>query len=316
MNISVVIPNYNGESIIEKSLTSVLSALAKYHHGEKELIVVDDASKDTSVEKIKTFLASHEDKTVKVIFMENKKNLGFAPTVNKGVKKATGEILILLNTDVVPENNFLQPLLSHFLDEKVFAVGCLERSIEGETVHLYGRGLGQWQDGFLVHRAGDVNKKNTLWVSCGSGAFRKSIWDELGGLNEVYAPFYWEDIDLSYRALKCGYTILFESKSVVTHRHEEGAIKKTQKSSYIRSIVVRNQFLFVWNNLTDSILVTNHVVALPLHLARAVSHGDFSYVKGFLKALLKLNSVLETRSVMREKFVKNDTQVIEEVQGK
>lgn len=313
MNISVVIPNYNGESIIERSLTSVLSILSKYHEGEKELLVIDDASTDGSVEKIKTVLSSHTDNHVKTTFIENKKNLGFAPTVNKGVRKASGDIVVLLNTDVVPENNFLQPLLSHFSDKTIFAVGCLERSIEGDTIKLYGRGQGEWRDGFLVHRAGEPNESTTLWVSCGSGAFRKSIWNELSGLNEVYAPFYWEDIDLSYRALKSGYTILFEPKSVVTHRHEEGAIKKTQKASYIRSIVVRNQFLFVWNNLTDSILLTNHFVTLPLHLARALSHGDFSYIKGFLKAFLKLHAVFETRSAARERFVKSDNEVIEEV---
>jgi GT2 family glycosyltransferase len=313
MNISVVIPNYNGEKILETNLSSILEILSKYEQGKKELIVIDDSSHDASIEKIKQLFEQFPDKTVKTVLLENQKNLGFAPTVNKGVKKATGDILVLLNTDVVPNNDFLESLLPHFSDTSVFAVGCLEKSIEDNKTNLYGRGLGEWRDGFLVHRAGDVKGKTTLWVSCGSGAFRKSIWDQLDGLNEVYTPFYWEDIDLSYRALKCGYTILFEQKSIVTHKHEEGAIKKTQKSSYIHSIVVRNQFLFVWNNLTDSMIFFNHLVSLPLHLARAVADKDFSFVKGFFQAVLRLQDVFTFRSQMTKRFTKTDNQVIAEV---
>jgi GT2 family glycosyltransferase len=196
MNISVVIPNYNGEKILETNLSSILEILSKYEQGKKELIVIDDSSHDASIEKIKQLFEQFPDKTVKTVLLENQKNLGFAPTVNKGVKKATGDILVLLNTDVVPNNDFLESLLPHFSDTSVFAVGCLEKSIEDNKTNLYGRGLGEWRDGFLVHRAGDVKGKTTLWVSCGSGAFRKSIWDQLDGLNEVYTPFYWEDIDL------------------------------------------------------------------------------------------------------------------------
>ena len=313
MNISIVIPNYNGEEILEKNLTAVLHILSKYHKGEKELIVVDDASKDGSIPLIKKLFDNHKEPSVTTHFLENTKNLGFAPTVNRGVEKAKGDIIILLNTDVVPESNFLEPLLSHFVDKTVFAVGCLERSITGDKIDLYGRGVGEWRDGFLAHRAGDVKGKKTLWVSCGSGAFRKTMWDKLGGLNEVYAPYYWEDIDLSYRALKCGYRVLFDPQSVVTHRHTEGAIKKTQKASHIQSIVVRNQFLFAWNNLTDSMIILNHLTALPLHLAHAVADGNVSFIKGFFKALFKVNQVFTYRSKMKKKFVKTDNQVIMEV---
>lgn len=313
MNISVVIPNYNGERILEKNLLSVLTILSKYHGGERELIIIDDASKDTSSSIIKRILDEFSDKTVHTFLIQNDRNLGFAPTVNKGVRTSQGEIVILLNTDVSPENNFLDPLLSHFVDDTVFAVGCLERSIEGDDIHLYGRGLGEWKDGFLVHRAGDVKGKSTLWVSCGSGAFRKSIWDSLGGLNEIYAPFYWEDIDLSYRALKCGYTILFDPKSVVTHRHEEGSIKKTQKSSYVRSIATRNQFLFVWNNITEIGLGWKHATSLPRHLARACKHFDIVFIRGFIQACIRIPKVYTYRTHMIKKFQKSDNQVIAEV---
>src|ERR1035437_5274859 len=148
MNISIVIPNYNGENLLKVNLEKVLKEVSSYQLGKVEIIVVDDKSTDDSVKFINEF---KDSKANGLILVENKKNLGFAPTVNKGVKAATGEIVILLNTDVYPKDDFLEPLLKHFSEKQVFAVGCLERSIEGNVVVLRGRGLGEWKRGFLVH---------------------------------------------------------------------------------------------------------------------------------------------------------------------
>lgn len=313
MNISIVIPNYNGEKILHENLRAVLQLLLQYKKGEKEVIVIDDASTDTSVAIITQIFAGFSDSSITTKLIQNETNVGFAPTVNKGVTIATGDVVVLLNTDVIPESNFLEPLLAHFSDETVFAVGCLERSVEGETVHLYGRGLGKWEKGFLVHRAGEITGNKTLWVSCGSGAFKKELWDTLGGLNEVYAPYYWEDIDLSYRALKCGYNVVFEQKSVVTHKHEDGAIKKTQKPARIRAIATRNQILFAWNNLTDTSLLLTHFTSLPLHLARAVKGRDIVFILGFLQAVSKIPQVIAYRVHRKGTILKSDTAVIQEV---
>ncbi len=215
MNISVIIPNYNGLSLLKANLSSIVAILQQYKKGESELIIVDDASVDESVSYLET--VKNESKNISLTILTNAKNLGFSPTVNKAVKKAKGEIVILLNTDVVPEKNFLIPLLSHFKDETVFGVGCMDRSIENGKEVMRGRGIGKWEKGFLNHQAGSLDKKNTLWVSGGSGAFSKKIWDKLGGLDELYAPFYYEDIDISYRALKSGYKTVFEPEAIVRH---------------------------------------------------------------------------------------------------
>ncbi len=204
MTVSIVIPNYNGAHLLEKNLPMVIEAVHNYEekkHFDTEIIIVDDASVDDSIQEIKNQILRLRGQELKIIM--NEKNLGFSSTVNKGVRHAKGDILVLLNTDVRPEKDFLLPLVSHFeKDDNVFAVGCMDKSIEGEKVALRGRGVGRWEKGFLMHARGEVNKNNTLWVSGGSGAFRKSIWEKLGGFNDLYNPFYWEDIDLSYRGVK------------------------------------------------------------------------------------------------------------------
>jgi len=313
MNISVVIPNFNGEELIKKNLPKVVKAVEGYKVGAVEIIVVDDGSTDGSINAlnnlIKGQLSSFKDK-IKILKQE--KNLGFSSTVNNGVKKATGEVVILLNSDVVPESNFLEPLLSHFKDLQLFAVGCMDKSIEDGKITLRGRGIGKWRRGFLVHARGEIDKTNTLWVSGGSSALRKSIWEKLGGLNELYNPFYWEDIDISYRALKSGYKLLFEPKSIVVHEHEKGAIKNKYSKDTVTEIVYRNQFIFVWENATDYSLQFTHFVFLSYHFVKALLRGDWAFFSGFFKALVLLPKILKSSFTYQRSFIKNDSEVTRE----
>ncbi len=301
MNISVVIPNYNGEDLLKKNLPKLIQELNKYKKGKYEIIVVDDASIDNSV----TYLQS----LANIQFLQNPKNVGFSKTVNYGVAKASGEIILLLNTDVYPESGFLEPLVANFNDNEVFAVGCMDKSVEKDGYILRGRGIGSWKRGFLVHSRGEVDAKDTLWVSGGSGAFRKSIWDKLGGLDPLFSPFYWEDIDLSYRALKSGYKLIFEPKSVVYHEHEKGVIKKQFKKSYVQSIVYRNMFYFVWTNVTDLNLILSHFIWLPYHFLNTLLKGEYAFYLGLIKAILNIPKVLHYRYNNTKLFSKTDKEV-------
>jgi len=311
MNISIVIPNYNGEKIIEKNLESVVKALLNYKDGKKEIIVTDDGSEDNSLAVINNFIDKNNfGINIHLITSAASHNLGFSSNVDKGVKKASGEVVILLNTDVIVSLDFIEPLLKHFDDPKVFAVGCTDESVEGEEVIERGRGVGRFERGFLLHQAGSLDETNTLWVSGGSGAFRKKVWDELGGLDPLFNPFYWEDIDLSYRALKAGYKLVFERASVVRHEHEKGAIKKQYSSTNVKRISYRNQILFVWLNITDINLVTSHLFWLPYHIMRSLLTGDFSLLLGFLAAFKKIPNILAKRNQRKRIFVLSDKEVL------
>lgn len=314
MKISIVIPNYNGQDLLKKNLPKIFDAIFLYKDGDVEIIVIDDCSTDNSLrvlENLKPKMNSSYS-NIKFKIIKNEKNLGFSSNVNKGVENANGDVLILLNTDVVPEKGFLESLLRHFQDEKIFAVGCMDKSIEGGKTILRGRGIGTWKRGFLVHSRGEVNRTNTLWVSGGSGAFRKSVWDYLGGFDELYNPFYWEDIDLSYRALKSGYRILFEPKSVVTHEHEKGAVKNTYPNFKVKTIAYRNQFIFVWKNATDLDLQFSHLLWFPYHFLKALIEIDLAFFKGFLMAFFLLPKIIKYSIEDQRFFVKSDKEVVRE----
>ena len=312
MDISIIIPNYNGAQLLKQNLPKVVSSVKDYTKGKIEIIVPDDASSDNSVAVIEDFISSLKGGRIvgKTKINTDRRKGGFSANVNRGVSLATGEILIFLNSDVVPHKEFLSPLLEHFTDDSVFAVGCMDESIEEGKVVLRGRGLGKWQRGFLTHRLGEPDKSDTLWVSCGSGAFRTSIYKKIGGLNNIYNPFYWEDIDLSYKAQKAGYKVIFEPKSKVIHEHSKGSIQTNFKPFRIQKIVYRNMLYFVWLNITDTQLLLTHLVWLPYYFLKTVLSNDFAFLVGFGLALKSLPRVLKERNKLQKLCKKSDREVL------
>jgi len=312
MNISLIIPNYNGEKLLRKNLPSVLEAVREYKEGKVEIIIPDDPSTDKSAKIINDFIQFVREKNiiVRTISNKNRNEAGFSKNIHRGVSLATGDILILINSDVRPHKDFLTPLLSHFVDPKTFAVACMDESRENGHTVLRGRGIGRFEKGLFMHGEGKLDKTNTLWASGGSSAFRKSIWDKLKGLDILYNPFYWEDIDLSYRALKSGYNIVFEPKSVVIHEHETGAIKNKFKPVQIQKIAYRNQFIFIWKNITDPIFLVSHLFWLPYHLINAARRKDKAFFAGFYFALTRFGQVRHARSNAKKLFIKTDAEVL------
>lgn len=312
MNISIIIPNYNGEEILKKNLPKVLASVRDYKNGTVEIIIPHDPSTDNSKSIIDAFITSITEKHIrgKTIENKNKKEAGFSKNVNRGVNLATGDILILLNSDVAPHKDFLEPLLRNFEDHTVFAVGCMDESIEDGKTVLRGRGIGKWHRGFLHHAAGALDNTNTLWVSGGSGAFRKNMWERLGGLDPLYNPFYWEDIDLSYRALKVGYKLVFEPESRVRHEHEKGAIKTKFKAGHVRKIVYRNQFIFIWKNITQRKLLLSHFLWLPYHFIKALMARDWKFFAGFYAAFSMLAQIQFARRKAIKMFARKDSDIL------
>src|SRR3989344_4447861 len=234
--ISVVIPNYNGQDLLNKNLPKVIKTCPNC-----EIIVVDDASTDDSVD----FLQKNF-KRIKLIQLA--KNKGFAHAVNEGVRKANGDLVLLLNSDVSPRANFLSKALSHFNRDDLFAVGFADYSHENGKVIVRGLGGAIFDRGFVKHFTLTSESGKTLWVSGGSGVFDRKKFLELGGFDTAFAPFYWEDIDLSFRAWLSGYVCLFEPNFIVDHYHEEGSIKSNKSQRLIKTSAYKNQFLFVWKH--------------------------------------------------------------------
>lgn len=286
MKISIIIPNWNGRVLLEKNLPLVIAA----KNNISEIIVVDDGSTDDSVK----FLQDNFSKDIKLV--KQKLNVGFSKTVNHGVRLAKGDLVCLLNTDVIPDKDFLIHVSPLFEDKQVFAISLHEKGFSYAS--------GKFENGFIVHSPGkETNKTHiSFWASGGSGVFRKSIWDKLNGFDEVnLSPFYWEDVDLGYRALKRGYKILWEPKAHVIHKHESVINKNNFRIWKLNLIKERNQLILIWKNLTSKNLFKKHRVGL----FRRLKHHP-GYIKVVFAALLKLPTILKARKVEAKEQVISD----------
>lgn len=258
MNVSVVITCWNGKKLLEKNLPKVLKASKNPNNKIFEIIVADDCSTDDSVSYLKNSYLKKEFPEVKVI--EQSRNLGYAANCNSAVKVAKGELVVILNLDVIPNNNFLEAALPLFENEKVFAVSFNEGK--------FGPGKLLWKNGFLEIEATIATKKVSLtdWPSGGSSIFRKSIWQKLGGFDLLFSPFYFEDIDLGVRATKAGFKCLWEPNSLIDHQHEATInsqnLVKYQRRDNIPLIKERNKLLLAWKNIGNTDLFFNHVCGL------------------------------------------------------
>lgn len=275
IKVSVVIPNWNGADKLKDNLPEVLKV-----SGVDEVIVSDDASSDDSVALVKQNFPEVE-------LVQRRVNGGFSSNVNTGVREARGEFVFLLNSDAVPEKDCLEYVTRHFERDEVFSVG------------LSSGGSWNWakfENGeFLHNQYGDPKEAQfhqTLWASGGSMVFRKSYWMELGGLDELFDPFYVEDVDLGYRATKRGYINIFEPRARVEHYKEAGVIAANFKRSKVLDVVERNTLLLVWKNITDRGLLWEHMMYLA---RRMFSHPR--YVAQVWRAFMKLHQLLKKRSV-------------------
>jgi len=234
--VSVIIPTYNNLKLLKRFLPAVLQMMRV---GD-ELIIADDASTDQTVKHlIKEFNLKlnqetsqyrlyynphfkYQKKLIQITLIVNRKNLRFARNVNQAVRLAKNDLVFLLNSDVRPESQVLDVLTSHFKkNSNLFAVACLEYEGKDKKAKKAGKNKLWYEFGLFTHsRADNFKAGKTAWASGGSAMFDKRKWLELNGFDEKFYPAYWEDVDLSFRARKKGWSVYFEPKAVVYHEHE------------------------------------------------------------------------------------------------
>ncbi len=287
--ISIVIPVYKNY----RMFYGYLEINKKYFEG-CEVIVMNDYPLENITKPVKKIYPE-------AVVVNNKKNQGFAGNVNKGIMKTTRNYVFLMNSDVVLRDNSFLVLLDLFKkDRKLFAAGFAQIDKDGRIV---GGNRAYFKNGFINHSHQPVSNFEKLtsnfWAEGGSSIFRKKIFIELGMLDNLYNPFYWEDIDLSYRAWKSGYKIMFTPRVRVEHHHESTIGKYFDQSRILR-IAFRNQLIFHWKNLTDKKLLLEHLINLPKYL----------FTPGFFDALFKLPKILQARRKTVKLFKKTDKEIL------
>ena len=278
--VSIVIPSWNGLGLLQRFFPSVLAAARRYStqsDAPTEIIVVDDGSTDETAgwlgaqgfqegSGLETGRqGDRETARTGLRFARNERNLGFGETCNRGFELAARPLVFLLNNDVEVDVDCIVPLVENFEDDSVFAAHC--RVFEFDSGRECGTGkVGSFSRGFIrVHRSYTISQSRdesgaalySMFAGGGSAMFDRRKFLEIGGFEPLLSPYYWEDVELSYRAWKRGYSILYEPRSVTRHLISStiGKLKRRR----VRQIEQRNRLVFHWINLHDKRMIVSHV---------------------------------------------------------
>ena len=305
--ISIIIPNYNGEQLLRENLPSVLSALEEWG-GRGEIIVVDDASTDGSCVLIRELFPS-------ITLIVNPENRGFSRTCNTGMSAARHNVVFCINTDVRVESGLIAPVIRHFADESVFAVTPnilvdREGRNQGIVRGLYGKGFLKGSIASIEER-GDVRENLYCVGACVAYDFSK--FRALGGYLEIYTPYLFEDVDISYRAWKNGWKSLYEPGATV-HHYSSATISQENKLRK-RAIYFRNRFIFHWINLTDPLFIVRNMAHTLLRLSVSFLWGDMSYYMAFGGAVRRFKQVRLSRRAGRDSRLLTDREILDRTAG-
>lgn len=293
--ISVIIPVYKNKTEFLKNLEHNMKFLV-----DCEIIVVnDDPSKSLS----------QDFKSIpKVVLIENEQNMGFGQTVNIGVNHSHNDYIMLLNSDVILNDvNFLHTLIQFKTNPSLFGISFAQRERNNAVI---GKNRIYWADGFFSHsKSPDLIYGKNGWAEGGTCMLDKSKFLTIGGFDTLYSPFYWEDVDLSYRAWKSGYEIIFDPATEMIHHHES-TIGKYFSKNFIQTIALRNQLIFIWKNITDKSLLAQHSTTVLKMMARATIKGEFFKIQAILQAMARLPTINKKRKLQSALYKKTDIEII------
>ncbi len=262
MQLSVIILNYKVPYHLLLCLESVTKSIRNL---EAEIIVVDNHSKDESCQLVKQHFPE-------VILIENQENSGFSKGNNKGIARAQGEYICLLNPDTVVAENTFSHLLEFAETHPDFgAIG--PRLIDGRGNFLPESKRNIPTPKVALNKL--LNKTESYYASLSkyetgpvdilAGAFmlmRRDRYHAVGGLDEDYF-MYGEDIDLSYKFIKAQYTNYYVGKEAVLHyKGESTARDKIYRKRFFDAMKIFYQKHFQKN------LVSKTFVSIGLSLAK------------------------------------------------
>lgn len=267
--ISAIVPTWHGRERLGRNLGSVANALESASEAW-EILVVDDGGGDTgALPQGARLLALPQ-------------NRGYGPAVNAGVRDARGEYLLILNDDAALEKTAVARLRRHFPDPTLFAV------VPSIVSRLAACGDEAGKRGVLsaglieIEEAPSDSLQPTLYpVGCCLLCPRE-LFLALGGYDELFAPFFWEDADLGYRAWRRGLRVLHDPEAVC--RHEGSAtLRESYGEAERERVFFRNRALFHLRNLQDPGLRVESLGALA---AFAVFEGRAERIEGLREALV------------------------------
>lgn len=229
MKFSVLVPAYNEEQFVSSCMNSLVSLL----YTDKEIIVIDDASTDHTIQIVERFL----DKGV--ILVRREKNGGRAAALNSGLQIATGDVIITTDADTVVPADWMQRFKSHFEQPGVVAAGGTyqaqnkDKPLANVTSVLDQILNGVFKKSLVPNKLSGVNS-----------AIRRDALLDLGGFNEN--SWWSEDSELGWKLSRIG-KVVYDPKNIVSTHYPDtwsGIWKRKFYWGYAMGLKFREQMPF------------------------------------------------------------------------
>jgi GT2 family glycosyltransferase len=303
-SISVIIPNYNGSDLLREYVPCNLEVLAAIG-ADYEIIIVDDASEDNSVEFIRATYPG-----VKLIV--NPENKGFSYCYNRGTEAARYELILLLNADVKLTAGYFDQKWKYFLRWDTF--GVIGRIVDMEGDHIQEGGRIPKLSGFMLktdycyYSKNEKDRLYTFYLSGANALIHAEKLRQIGGFYELFSPFCGGDIELSMRAWRLKWKCYYEHQAVC-RRRATPVIKNGGTENGDESVSFRNRFYLHAIHLNGFALLAWHCQVTLTVLLPGLLIGQTGIWKSYRELFANRKIIKQYKEQINELTDKNDSHV-------
>lgn len=214
--VDILLLNWNGRQLLQQ----FLPALDQLQYpGSYQLVLVDNGSTDDSLSFV-------QQQYPHIRCLANGRNLGFSRGMNQGLRQSQAELVVLLNTDVEVQPDWLTELARPFRHDPTIGItGAKLYYPDGRLLQHAGAtldyplGLGQHRFYRQADHGQADEQIDVPYVTGAAMAIHRRLIDKIGLLDEAFAPFYYEEVDYCTRAIEAGFRVLYVPTAVAIH-HE------------------------------------------------------------------------------------------------
>ncbi len=304
--ISIIIPNYNGAAYLEKCLKSIRAQA----YSKLEIVVVDNASRDRSVDIVRA-------EAPEAMLLRENRNLGFAGGVNAGILASQGDWVAVLNNDTEVRFDWLDACVQAIRNHPDAAFFACRVSDFNRRGILYSAGDCFLRAGLGYRRGQDQADEEHFRSECeifsASGCaalYRRKALEEIGGFDERFFA-YLEDVDLGLRLQAAGYHGYYVPGAEVYHHG--GATSGGEFSRLSVRLRTRNALLLLFKSLPAKILsrcLPMIFLAQLSWLFRVILHGRLlSYFSGMIGAIRFMPAMIKDRARNRPGWRRSGSQL-------
>jgi GT2 family glycosyltransferase len=301
MTTGVVVVAWNGQQYLRDCLRSVVAQTAR----PQELVVVDNASEDGSLDAVRAFQSEAARLDVAVRVMCQSRNVGFTRGANIGIDALMSprpqvDCVVLLNQDATLESNWCEVMSRTLLaDATIGVVGCKIFSPNRVTIQhaggyierprLVGRHFGHHNpdDPPIPQPPRDVE-----FVTAAAMALRVEALVKVGTFQEVFSPGYYEDVDLCTRMRDHDWRVAYCPEAVAVHAESTSFADRVQRLG----VSNRSRLIYALRWLGEPQFRAEFLAAERQHIAGSLPNDERRALGfAYLELLLMLSSVIKVR---------------------